>query len=87
MLFFLMSIGGTQQFYGGGGGGTEMWLMSFIVCFLVLPGVALVQFISGIQKNRTEKESGQLHILSALLVGGMWIAYLLYVAGGGFPSV
>jgi len=84
MLFFLMSIGGTQQFYGGGGGGTEMWLMSFIVCFLVLPGVALVQFISGIQKNRTEKDSGQLHILSALLVGGMVIAYFLYVSGGGW---
>ena len=40
MLFFLMSIGGTQQFYGGGGGGTGMWLMGFIVCFLVLAGVA-----------------------------------------------
>ena len=83
MLFFLMSMGGMQQIYGGVGDAAK-WAMGFIVCFLVLPGVALVQIGFGIYKNRTGKDSGQLHILSALLVGGMVIVYFLYVSGGGW---
>ena len=41
----------------------------------------------GIWKVRAKHDSGPLHMLSSLIVGWMWLAYVAILTGGAFPTV
>ena len=72
------------SFYGGWIGmitvpGMLLIYSSFFGCVFVLPGVAVLQLLFGIWKVRTNHDSGPRHILSSLIVGGMWLALVAFV--------